>query len=68
MGTVRLGELVDTAIDLVPPLLTGTVAVRLIFGHPAFWVYLVGLAITGALFGTAQRLFARHRGRKKFGP
>lgn len=39
-------ELSDTALSVLPPLVVGTLAVRLIFVHPAFWVYLVGLAIT----------------------
>jgi hypothetical protein len=56
-----LDELAHTAFDLVPPLVMGTVAVRLIFGHPAYWVYLAGVVIAGALFGLAQRLWAKHR-------
>jgi hypothetical protein len=61
-------ELSDTALSVLPPLVVGTLAVRLIFVHPAFWVYLVGLAITGALFGTVRRLLARHRARKHSAP
>lgn len=60
-----LDELAGTAIDVLPPLVIGTVAVRLIFGHPSVWIYLVGLAITATLYGTARRLLKERRGRKK---
>jgi hypothetical protein len=61
-------DLADTALNVVPPLVIGEGVVRLAFGHPAFWMYLVGVALAGAGYGTACRLLRKHRGCQKNRP
>ncbi len=57
-----LDELAETALRVIPALVLGGAAVRLIFGHPAFWV--VGVALAGALLDAVWRPVVRSRSRE----
>lgn len=58
-------DLADAALNVVPPFVVGEGVVRLAFGHAAFWVDLVGVALAGALYGIARRMLREHWERKK---
>jgi hypothetical protein len=65
---VWLDELEQTALYVLPPLLIGDVAVRLIFGHPAFWVYLVAIVVASVFVGLLRRAVKHFRGRESSSP
>jgi hypothetical protein len=58
-------ELVQAALNVVPALLIGGGAVRLIFGHPAGWVYLVGVAVAAIVLGAVRRAIRQKSNRGK---
>ena len=48
-------ELAQTALYVIPPMVIGAVAVRLIFEHPPFWAYLVAVMVASVLVGLLRR-------------
>ena len=56
-------ELTQTALYVIPPMVIGAVAVRLIFEHPPFWVYLVAVIVASVMVGLLRRIVRHHRGR-----
>jgi hypothetical protein len=60
-------ELAQTALYVIPPMVIGAVAVRLIFEHPPFWAYLLAVAVASVSAGVIRRAVRRRR-RKRGSP
>lgn len=54
-----MDDVLDAAMNVLPPLLIGGAVANVITRHPSFWLYLVAVVIATVLIGLGRRLWRR---------